>query len=253
MHKPLALVYGLTTHALFAAGVGAMARGLYLGMQVGDPGRAGPAGLLLDAALVLQFPLLHSWLLTPRGRSLLARLAPRAHGRTLGSTLFAAAAAVQLLLTFGLWSPSGVVWWRPEGALLHAFELAYGIGWLLLLKAMADAGLGLQTGSLGWTALWRGESPRYGGLPTGGLFRFCRQPIYLAFALILWSAPVWSPDRLALTLVWSLYCVLGPLHKERRYLALFGAEFERYRARVPYFLPLWPRGRTGLGRKALPG
>jgi protein-S-isoprenylcysteine O-methyltransferase Ste14 len=240
------LIYGVSTHALFGAGVACMAWGLYSGLQNGLGHLDGLLRWFTNGLLVLQFPLLHSLLLTSRGRSLLARLAPRAHGRTLGSTLFAAAASVQLLLTFGLWSPSGVVWWRPEGAPLYALQVAYGSGWLLLLKAMADAGLG-------WTALWRGESPRYGGLPTGGLFRFCRQPIYLAFALILWCTPVWSPDRLALTLVWSLYCVVGPLHKERRYLALFGAEFERYRARVPYLLPLWPRRRASPGRAALPG
>jgi hypothetical protein len=128
MRRALALIYGVSTHALFGAGVACMAWGLYSGLQNGLGHLDGLLRWFTNGLLVLQFPLLHSLLLTSRGRSLLARLAPRAHGRTLGSTLFAAAASVQLLLTFGLWSPSGVVWWRPEGAPLYALQVAYGSG-----------------------------------------------------------------------------------------------------------------------------
>jgi protein-S-isoprenylcysteine O-methyltransferase Ste14 len=78
---------------------------------------------------------------------------------------------------------------------------------------------------------------RYGGLPERGLFQVCRQPIYLGFALVLWTAPCWTPDWFALCAVWTLYCVLGPRLKERRWLRIYGDRFERYRRAVPYMIP----------------
>jgi protein-S-isoprenylcysteine O-methyltransferase Ste14 len=129
------------------------------------------------------------------------------------------------------------VWWEPHGALRIGFTVAYGAAWLFLMKAMADAGLGAQTGWLGWSAVVRGRRPVHGGLPTRGTFRRVRQPIYVAFAAILWTGPVWTPDHVLIATGWTLYCLLGPLHKERRYHRRYGAAFDRYRALVPYWIP----------------
>lgn len=48
-------------------------------------------------------------------------------------------------------------------------------------------GLALQTGSLGWVALFRGVKPVYPPMPVTGLFRLTRQPIYVSFTLTLWT------------------------------------------------------------------
>ncbi|MFT7535116.1 MAG: protein-S-isoprenylcysteine O-methyltransferase Ste14 [Hyphomicrobiaceae bacterium] len=74
-------------------------------------------------------------------------------------------------------------------------------------------------------------------MPSGGLFRGCRQPIYLGFAMVLWTAPTWSLDWLLLSLVWGSYCAIGPLLKEARWLRMYGSQFAEYRASVPYLLP----------------
>ena len=74
-------------------------------------------------------------------------------------------------------------------------------------------------------------------MPHRGLFRLCRQPIYVSFALTLWTVPSWTPDQLAVAVALTLYCVLGPLFKEARFRRSFGTEFARYRANVPYWLP----------------
>ncbi len=71
-------------------------------------------------------------------------------------------------------------------------------------------------------------------MPTVGLFRIIRQPIYVAFAITLWTVPVWTPDQLALAICYTTYCLLAPRLKERRFAARYGEMFERYRANVPY-------------------
>jgi ubiquinone biosynthesis O-methyltransferase len=119
----------------------------------------------------------------------------------------------------------------------------YTVAWLLLLKAIWDAGLALQTGFLGWWAIANNREPVFPPMPMTGLFRIVRQPIYVAFALTLWTVPTWTPDQLAVALVLTTYCLVGPLLKEQRFRQRFGQTFLAYADQVPYWLP-WPRPLT---------
>ncbi|MFT6227254.1 MAG: putative membrane protein, partial [Paracoccaceae bacterium] len=123
------------------------------------------------------------------------------------------------------------------GAAFAVITTAYAASWLLLLKASFDAGAEVQSGALGWMSLMARVRPVFPDMPTAGLFRLIRQPIYVAFALTLWTTPVWTPDQLALALSYTAYCLLAPRMKERRFAARYGDRFQRYRARVPYVLP----------------
>jgi protein-S-isoprenylcysteine O-methyltransferase Ste14 len=167
----------------------------------------------------------------------LAHLVPGMHGGTLSTTTFAIIASIQLLLLFWLWTPSGIIWWQADGSAFYAICTAYAVSWILLSKAVFDAGADLQSGALGWLSLLAAKKPRFPDMPTLGLFRFIRQPIYLAFACTLWTVPTWTPDQFALAMVWTGYCVAAPFLKERRLRMQFGASFERYRANTPYMIP----------------
>ena len=239
----LAWTAGLACHALFALAVLAMIGNMALGMQAGLGSVPWPWAVLANAALVAQFPLGHSALLSRPGQKLLARLAPSEHGKTLATTTYALLASVQLLALYALWTPSGVIWWQASGPALVATSLLYGASWLLLIKASWDAGAEVQSGMLGWMSLARGVRPVFPALPVRGLFRHIRHPIYLAFALTLWTVPTWTPDQLALASVLTLYCVLAPRLKEGRLRRLHGPRFDAYAARTPYMLPALPRRR----------
>ncbi len=241
----LALAWGMLCHGLFALGVGGMAVAMFLGMTAGFGWLPQPWATGANALLILQFPLVHSLLLGRRGRSVLARLAPAPHGATLATTTYAMIASVQLIALFWLWTPSGIVWWRAEGAAFWALCAAYAGSWLLLGRAIWDGGPELQSGALGWMSLAQGVRPRFPDMPETGLFAVIRQPIYVAFALTLWTVPVWTPDQAALATVLTAYCLLAPRWKERRFAALYGDRFANYRARVPYALPFPRRIRDG--------
>jgi protein-S-isoprenylcysteine O-methyltransferase Ste14 len=233
----VALAYGLLTHLTFAAGVGGMILAMFFGLSRCWGQVPWPFSLAANAALILQFPLVHSALLGPLGRRVLPALFPGRHGRTLATTTYALIASVQLMALFGLWTPSGIVWWRAEGALFAALCLGYASAWLRLGKAILDAGIELQTGALGWMSLMRNIPVRFPDMPQGGLFRLIRQPIYVAFAATLWTVPVWTPDQLALALSFTAYCARAPRRKERRFVAVHGDRFRDYQSRVPYMFP----------------
>ena len=233
----LALTMGALCHALFAAAVLAMIAAMFFGMSESFGTVPWPWAMLANAALIAQFPLAHSALLTGPGGRFLARLIPGPHGATLATTTYALIASAQLLALFALWTPSGIVWWRAEGAAFWTICAVYAASWLLLIKASFDAGAEVQSGALGWMSLMARIRPRFPDMPTRGVFRLIRQPIYVAFALTLWSVPVWTPDQLALALSYTAYCLLAPRLKERRFAARYGERFARYRAEVPYAIP----------------
>lgn len=233
----LALGFGAVCHAVFAVAVLAMILAMFHGMSASFGTVPWPWAALANAALVAQFPIAHSALLGRPGQRVLARLVPGPHGGTLSSTSYAIVASLQLVALFALWTPSGIVWWRAEGGALLAVSAAYAASWLLLAKASFDAGAEVQSGALGWMSLLARIRPVYPDLPTQGLFRIVRQPIYVAFALTLWTVPTWTPDQLALASALTAYCLLAPWLKERRLAARHGDAFARYRAEVPYAFP----------------
>ena len=232
-----ALAYGFVCHLIFAAGVLAMIAAMFFGMSQSFGRVPEPWSLLVNAVLLLQFPLAHSLLLGARGRQWLSRLGPKDHGATLLTTNFAIIASAQLFTLFAFWTPSGVIWWEASGAVFWGLCAAYGAAWLLLLKASFDAGAEVQSGALGWMSYLQDIKPTYPDMPTLGLFRIIRQPIYVAFALTLWTVPVWTPDQLVLAAILTAYCLLAPVLKERRFARRYGARFDRYRAATPYALP----------------
>ncbi len=243
-----AVVAGVICHVVFAIAVLAMIGAMFFGMSASLGRVPWPWAMVANAVLMLQFPLVHSALLGP-ARRLLQRIGP--YGANLSTTSYAIIASLQLAMLFALWTPSGIVWWRAEGTAFGVLCVAYATAWLLLARASWDAGAEVQSGALGWLSLAADRAPRFPDMPEYGLFAIVRQPIYLAFALTLWTVPVWTPDQLAVAVVLTAYCVLAPRLKERRFAALYGHRFTTYRRRVPYMLPyLSRRARHDVDRHA---
>lgn len=233
----IAFAYGLTCHVIFAMAVGAMIVAMFFGMSESFGRVPEPWSYVVNGLLVLQFPMMHSLLLSERGNKLLNWFAPADYARILSTTTYAMIASVQLLMLFALWTPSGVVWWRAEGAVFSFICVVYTLSWLLLIKASYDAGAEVQSGALGWMSLAQDKKPVFPGMPTSGLFRVIRQPIYVSFALTLWTVPVWTPDQLALAITFTAYCLLAPKLKEIRFEKRYGARFRAYQEKVPYVVP----------------
>jgi methanethiol S-methyltransferase len=233
----LALAMGLACTAIFGLAGLAMVSAMFFGMSASFGAVPWPWAALVNAALIAQFPLAHSFFLTRRGNRWLAGIVPGQHGQTLATTTYAIIASSQLIALFALWTPSGIVWWRAEGITFVVVGLAYSASWVVLAKASFDAGAELQSGALGWLSLLQNIRPAFPGMPATGLFRFIRQPIYVGFILTLWTVPVWTPDQLVLALSFTAYCLIGPLLKEQRFAGLYGESFTAYRARVPYVVP----------------
>jgi len=239
----IALFYGAVCHSVFIAAVLAMIVAMFFGMSKSLGTIPQPWSIIVNIFLILQFPIVHSLLLSRRGAFVLAKLAPAVFAPTLATTTYAIIASIQLLMLFAFWTPSGIIWWQAEGFVFIGVCFLYLVSWLLLVWASYDAGVEVQSGALGWLSLAQNIKPVFPDMPTQGLFSIIRQPIYVAFALTTWTVPVWTPDQLCLAIVLTAYCLFAPRFKERRFSQRYGKRFEQYRHKVPYALPHRPRSK----------
>lgn len=134
---------------------------------------------------------------------------------------------------------AGLMWLVARKAALAPFSPVPG-----LAAALAAAGAAIFVAA-GIQFLVRRTSidPRHpdraSTLLTGGLYRFSRNPIYLADALLLAAWGAWLADALAFAVLpafaaWIVRFQVVP--EERALQARFGAQYEAYRSRVRRWL-----------------
>jgi len=135
---------------------------------------------------------------------------------------------------------------RPWSWLMRLGQL---FGVVLIMDANRRLGLLQFSGVQGLVGLLSGkpverepaaQGPLLGGdLPyrTGGAYRVSRHPQNLGPTLVVCLQPTMTVRLLTFALVGSAYSFLGSLLEERRARAADPEAYDRYRSRVPFFLP----------------
>ena len=129
--------------------------------------------------------------------------------------------------------------WFPRRALVDVStgRILWPIGALLMLAGLAL----LVAAQLDLGTAWRIgiEEGARSGLVTGGLYRFCRNPIFLAMLAIMVAYALLIPTFLSSVLVVGTYIgVRQQVSAEEGYLArTYGEAYRDYAARVGRFVP----------------
>jgi protein-S-isoprenylcysteine O-methyltransferase Ste14 len=233
----VAISYGFLCHVLFTISVLAMLVSMFFGMSQSFGKVPHPYSHFANLLLIIQFPLAHSFLLSSVGKKYLLYFSPKNYSLSLAPTVFVVLASIQLFLLFFFWTPTKIIIWQASGTSFFIMCLLYSFSWLLLIWATIDAGVELQSGALGWMSLAQNKAPKFPDLPTFGLFKYIRQPIYVSFALTTWTTPTWTPDQFFIAIIFTFYCVVAPRLKEKRLEKQFGAKFANYKSQVPYMVP----------------
>lgn len=234
--KYLALLLGIICHSSFIIGIGCMAYMLYFGMTRSiAPLPFG--GRAMNLLLLVQFPTIHSLLLSRKGQRLLISLFPKSYGKAFAITIYSTIASFQILVLFACWKPDPQVWFAPSGWLLAIWTSTYVLSWILLACSILEAGPEVQTGYLGWSSIFFNRPLKFPPLPTKGLHAIIRHPIYLSFALVALTGPFWGFDHLVLTGIIVPYCIFGPILKEKRIRARISDEYNEYAKTTPYMTP----------------
>ena len=114
----------------------------------------------------------------------------------MATTTYVIVASLQVFLLFAFWTPSGTVWWRAQGATLWVVSCLYAAPGCCCSRRSGTRGWRFRPAFSAGGPIFGDRAPVFPPMPTTGLFRFVRQPIYVAFALTLWTVPTWTPDQL---------------------------------------------------------
>lgn len=138
----------------------------------------------------------------------------------------------------------GVDWFTHDAG--HLLEMMFGwrgnprFGPFHLLSFVLIGG-GFILIAAGWRVLF--EAQRRGILATRGPYDYVRHPQYVGFILVLAGFLVQWPTLLTLAMfpvLVVMYVVLAK-REETESRAVLGWAYKAYAARVPAFLPRWPR------------
>ena len=134
----------------------------------------------------------------------------------------------------------GIDWFSHDAG--HLLETLFGFranphSGPFHLLSFAFIGIGFMVIGAGWKALYQAQ--REGRLATSGIYAYVRHPQYVGFILVMFGFLLQWPTLLTLAMfpVLTVMYVRLARSEERDALAIFGAEYERYRDRVPGFIP----------------
>ena len=199
------------------------------GEAIGSWTSQGWAAVAADVLLFTLFALHHSVFARTGIKALITARISEALERTtyvwLSSLLF--------VLTLWAWVPVPGTLWHVEG--LGAWLLHAGFAGGLVLTAIAASALDPLELS-GIRQAWNVGHPSRGAadrghdraLSTTGAYGLVRHPIYLGWALIVWSVPVMTGTRLVFAAVSTLYLVVAIPLEERQMRRTMGQPYADY-------------------------
>ncbi|MGQ9500759.1 MAG: methyltransferase family protein [Anaerolineae bacterium] len=149
------------------------------------------------------------------------------------------------VLAFALLVPFGVMLVKFPDRTLYTlatpwYKLVWGIEGLAVLGILYGALITDVWSFLGIRQIFDpkcAETYRCTPLIVTGMYRWVRHPQYLFGLILLWCAPSMSLNRVALSLVFSLYLYIGTFLEERRLVAEYGEAYRQYQRQVPRLFP----------------
>ena len=133
---------------------------------------------------------------------------------------------------------SGVAWGVAVSSVLLIWAV-FGLGWLIVLLSTF---LLNHFELFGLSQVWRALRGRAAAAPMmrePQFYRVVRHPLYSGFLLAFWATPAMTVGHLLFAGGMTAYILIAIRHEERDLIALFGADYERYRARVGMLTPRW--------------
>ena len=247
------LIYGIASYLAFAfsllyavgfVGNWLVPRSIDVGPQSGVV-----QAVLIDVLLLGLFAVQHSVMARPAFKRWWTTIVPASCERS----TYVLISSLLLLFTFWQWRPIDTTIWHVEGAAAILLTAICLTGWLTALTSsyMIDHfelfGLRQVLDAL------RGAAACAQSFKTPFLYRLVRHPLMLGFLLAFWATPHMTAGHLLFAAATTAYVLVGVRLEERDLVANLGANYERYRQRVPMLLPRIPLGRSGVARGSLPG
>jgi protein-S-isoprenylcysteine O-methyltransferase Ste14 len=193
--------------------------------------------ILANLALIALFGLQHSVMARQSFKKAWTRVVPAQAERS----VYVLAASLVLIALFVGWRPIGGTVWSATGVAGPLLWGLFATGWLIVLLSTFLINhfelFGLQQA---WFYA-RGRQAAAPQFRQPFLYKWVRHPLYSGFFLAFWATPHMSSGHLLLAVGMSAYMLIAIVHEERDLVALFGADYEQYCARVGKLTPRFKR------------
>jgi protein-S-isoprenylcysteine O-methyltransferase Ste14 len=182
--------------------------------------------LMVDTVLFSAFALHHSIFARTGLKGAVTRILPE----SLERSAYVWIASLLFLGVCAWWQPiAGVVWRLDDAWRIAAFaaQLAAGIATLVAARQLGV----LRLAGIRQTLAASGPES-LSTLDDTGLYGLVRHPIYLAWLVLVWAAPVMTGTRAAFAVLSSAYLFVAVPFEERDLRRLFGEAYVDYSRRV---------------------
>jgi len=200
----------------------------------GVPAQPTGRALAIDVLLLGIFGVQHSLMARPFFKRWLIRFIPEPAERST-YVLFSNLALIAL---FVFWQPLGGIAWQVEDAtargVLYGF---FAFGWLLVLLSSF---LINHFDLFGLRQVWLqllGKPYTHLKFGTPGPYKLVRHPLYLGWLFAFWATPTMTGTHLLFAFVTTAYILIAIQLEENDLADSLGADYQRYRERVPMIIP----------------
>ncbi len=177
--------------------------------------------VVIDAGMFTVFALHHSVFARTGIKALISARA----SEPLERTTYVWLASLLFVLTLWAWKPVPGMLWSVSDA--GAWLLYAGFAAGIALTAIAASALDpLELSGIRQAFGWPLRDDRV--LSTTGAYGLVRHPIYLGWALMVWSVPAMTGTRLVFAAVSTLYLVVAIPFEERQMRRTMGLPYETY-------------------------
>ena len=192
------------------------------------PGASAAGAVAIDLALFSLFALHHSLFARTGLKAAVTRKIP-----ALERSAYVWIASLLFIAVCAWWQPVPGVAWHASGvlaAVLAGVQVAGGIFTLVAARHLDVLELAGVRQALHLT------SGRASGLDDYGPYGLVRHPIYFAWLLLVWPAPLMNGTRLVFAAVSTIYLVVAIPYEERDLRRHFGTAYDEYSRKVPWRL-----------------
>lgn len=238
MGRTIALIFGVICYFVFFATflylIGFLAN--FLVPKGIDDGVEAALALAaaINVGLIVLFGLQHSVMARPNFKAWWTKTIPASIERS----TYVLLSSLVLILMFWQWRPmTSTVWQAEAGWLVYGLWGLYLAGILLVLLSTFIID---HFDLFGLRQVWVNlRQVPYTDKPFSVqlFYRFVRHPLYVGWFLTFWATPGMTLGHLVFAIGMSAYIVVAVPYEERDLVRFLGSDYERYRERVPRFIP----------------
>jgi len=231
------LVYGVVSYAVGVGGLMwlILAMGGLAPVSIGALETTSMVGAIsVNLGLVLLFGLQHSIMARAHFKRWITQVIPPAAERA----TYVLMSGVVTMLAIYFWQPlPGTVWSIENSVAQIVLWSAYAIGWAYLFIATFVTNhfelMGLRQVYLYYAQRDYTQLPFTRKL----MYRYSRHPMMLGILIGMWALPVMSVSHFVMSLLFTLYIIVGVYLEEKDLVTRFGDTYSKYKKEIATLIP----------------